>query len=111
MLAVVAPAPLVVYAHVPDAALADAARALTEVGHIPGLTSGRGPDAVADFLSVLAHADTGYAAKRSGAISVFGRRIRGAASGRSERAACRGGWAPSAGPEVRNFGRCTGADS
>lgn len=70
VLAVVAPAPLVVYAHVPDAALADAARALTEVGHIPGLTSGRGPDAVADFLSVLAHADTGYAARADGAADL-----------------------------------------
>ncbi|MEU5841229.1 hypothetical protein [Rhodococcus sp. NPDC047139] len=71
VLAITAPAPLVVYAHVPDAALADAARALTEVGHIPGLTAGRDPDAVADFLAVLAHADTGYAARARGSDDVL----------------------------------------
>ncbi|MCD5419396.1 hypothetical protein LRS71_07450 [Rhodococcus pyridinivorans] len=70
VLAITAPAPLVVYPHVPDAALADAARALTEAGHIPGLTAGRGGDAVADFLSVLAHADTGYAARATGTDDV-----------------------------------------
>jgi len=70
VLAVVAPAPLEVYAHVPDAALADTARALTEAGHIPGLPAGRGPGAVADFLAVLAHTDTGYVARTDGAEGV-----------------------------------------
>ncbi|SUE16184.1 Uncharacterised protein [Rhodococcus gordoniae] len=70
VLAITAPAPLVVYPHVSDAALADAARALTEAGHIPGLTAGRGAEAVADFLAVLAHTDTGYAARATGTDDV-----------------------------------------
>ncbi len=65
-----APAPLIVYVDGPDESLADTARALTEAGHIPGLPSGHGRDAVSDFLAVLAHADTGYVARATGTAEV-----------------------------------------
>lgn len=65
-----APAPLIVYADGPDESLADTARALTEAGHIPGLSAGHGRGAVSDFLAVLAHADTGYVARATGTAEV-----------------------------------------
>lgn len=65
-----APAPLIVYVDGPDETLADTARALSEAGHIPGLPAGHGLGAVADFLAVLAHADTGYAARATGTAEV-----------------------------------------
>ncbi len=76
VLAFTAPAPLAVYVQVDDpvladAALADTARALTEAGHIPGLPTGHGPGAVADFLAVLAHADTGFVARAETASDVL----------------------------------------
>ncbi|MEE2030737.1 hypothetical protein Q8814_01165 [Rhodococcus sp. CC-R104] len=71
ILAFTAPAPLVVYALVDDGALAETARALTAAGHIPGLPTGHAPDAVADFLAVLAHADTGYVARATTADDVI----------------------------------------
>lgn len=70
LLAITLPAPLVVYSQVDDAALADTARRLTEAGHIPGLPAGHGADAVADFLAVLAHAETGYAARATSADEI-----------------------------------------
>lgn len=71
VLAFTAPAPLAVYVQVDDPALADTARALTEAGHIPGLPTGHGPGAVADFLAVLAHADTGFVARADTASDVL----------------------------------------
>ncbi|WP_346777572.1 hypothetical protein [Rhodococcus sp. HNM0563] len=76
VLAFTAPAPLAVYVQVDDAVLADStladtARALTEAGHIPGLPTGRAPGAVADFLAVLAHADTGFVARAESASDVL----------------------------------------
>ncbi|TCN52264.1 hypothetical protein EV641_108140 [Rhodococcus sp. SMB37] len=76
VLAFTAPAPLAVYVQVDDptladAALADTARALTEAGHIPGLPTGHTPGAVADFLAVLAHADTGFVARAETASDVL----------------------------------------
>lgn len=71
VLSFTAPAPLVVYAQVEDGALAETARKLTDTGHIPGLSVGHSPDAVADFLAVLAHADTGYAARAGTAGEVI----------------------------------------
>jgi hypothetical protein len=76
VLAFTAPAPLAVYVQADDpalgdAALADTARALTEAGHIPGLPTGHGPGAVADFLAVLAHAETGFVARADTASDVL----------------------------------------
>ncbi|MEE2058157.1 hypothetical protein [Rhodococcus artemisiae] len=71
VLAFTAPAPLAVYVQVDDPALADTARALTEAGHIPGLPTGHTPGAVADFLAVLAHADTGFVARAQTASDVL----------------------------------------
>lgn len=70
VLAFTAPAPLAVYVDGPDDDLAETARALTEAGHIPGLPTGHEPDAVADFLAVLAHSDTGYVARAATAADV-----------------------------------------
>lgn len=70
VLAFTAPSPLVVYVDGPDEALADTARALTEAGHIPGLPAGHEHDAVADFLAVLAHSDTGFVARAATAADV-----------------------------------------
>ncbi|MFD6893898.1 hypothetical protein ACFWB0_05010 [Rhodococcus sp. NPDC060086] len=71
VLAFTAPAPLAVYVQVDDPALADTARALTEAGHIPGLPTGHGPGAVADFLAVLAHSETGFVARADTASDVL----------------------------------------
>ena len=72
VLAFTAPAPLAVYVtDVDDSALAATAQALTDAGHIPGLAVGHGVDAIADFLSVLAHATTGYVARVADADGVL----------------------------------------
>lgn len=72
VLAFTAPAPLAVYVTgIDDRDLADTARALTAAGHIPGLAPGHGVDAIADFLSVLAHATTGFVARADDADGVL----------------------------------------
>lgn len=71
VLAFTAPAPLAVYVDVPGSALADTARALVDAGHIPGLPAGHSPAVISDFLSVLAHADTGYVARATTGADVL----------------------------------------
>lgn len=75
------PSPLIVYPVMDDASdltLADAARELAEGGKIPGLdlsgeASGgaHSTGSVADFLAVLAHADTGFVARAEDASQVL----------------------------------------
>lgn len=65
------PSPLAVYPTTDDPDLADAARALVDGGKIPGLGRGYSASAIADFLSVLAHADTGFVARADNASEVL----------------------------------------
>lgn len=68
-LAIAVPAPLTVYVDAGD--LPETARALVGAGHSPGLPPGREAGEVADFLSVLAHAGTGFAARARDADEVL----------------------------------------
>ncbi|CCW14384.1 hypothetical protein ACWEQV_19815 [Rhodococcus aetherivorans] len=68
-LAVAVPAPLTVYVDAGD--LPVTARALVGAGHSPGLPTGRDVGEIADFLSVLAHAGTGYVARARDADEVL----------------------------------------
>lgn len=64
------PSPLAVFVAGDDenVVLAETAQQLTAAGRIPGLDTGYSVGEVADFLAVLAHADTGYVARaRDGA--------------------------------------------
>ncbi|MGW3484920.1 hypothetical protein [Rhodococcus indonesiensis] len=68
-LAIAVPAPLTVYVDTGD--LPETARALVGAGHSPGLPAGRDAGEIADFLSVLAHAGTGFAARARDAGEVL----------------------------------------